>query len=137
MILLALIWPILDVNNWVKNTNDESQSFFFGLKVTKYTSSARCILIVRQTRKKVLSRSSKYNYIQVQKQKTNKIQIQITNTIQAIYKYNSQNTRQTKYKYKVHRRGCQQVQISQTNMAKRSLMITPLIRDGCHIQTDD
>ena len=52
MILLALIWPILDVNNWVKNTNDESQSFFFGLKVTKYTSSARCILIVRQTRKK-------------------------------------------------------------------------------------
>ena len=86
MILLALIWPILDVNNWVKNTNDESQSFFFGLKVTKYTSSARCILIVRQTRKKVLSRTSKYNYIQVQKQKTNKIQIQITNTIQTKYK---------------------------------------------------
>ena len=80
MILLALIWsrykPSLDINDWIKNTNDESQSVFFGLKVTKYTSSARCILIVRQTRKKVLS--------------------QVHNTITYRYK----NRRQTKYKYK-------------------------------------
>ena len=85
MILLALIWSRYIYvstmssikSNLVKNTNDESQSVFFDLKVTKYTSSAvsRCILIVRQTRKKVLSRSSQYNYIQVQKQKTNKIHI--------------------------------------------------------------